>query len=187
MTTFFTSDTHFGHAGMITNGWRPFASPQEMDDTLIRNWNTLVGARDTVWHLGDFTLSGAEAAEQYLSRLNGRIHLIWGNHDRNSVRKLTRWESSQYATEIKLDGHRLTLCHYAMRVWNQCQRGSLMLFGHSHGNLEINSQSADVGVDAWPYQPITLPDILDRLRGETPFAAGDHHSVPAPAVEKVDG
>jgi calcineurin-like phosphoesterase family protein len=173
--TWFTADTHFGHANIIEHARRPFNSIQEMDDVLVKNWNTVVGRDDTVWHLGDFTLSGSDAAEHYRSRLNGRIHLIWGNHDRNSVRKLSCWASSQYATEINLDGHRLTLCHYAMLVWNQCHRGSLMLFGHSHGNLPINNQSADVGVDAWPYQPISLEDIIYRMTEATPFVAGDHH------------
>lgn len=175
--TFFTSDTHFGHAGLITHGYRPgFASPQAMDETLIANWNSVVSPRDVVWHLGDFTLAGAEPALAYRARLNGTIHLIWGNHDRNSVRNLGCWASSEYAREINLDGHRITLCHYAMRVWNNCRHGSLMLHGHSHGSLPGNSQSLDVGVDAWAFRPATLAEIISRLAALPAFKSEDHHS-----------
>lgn len=156
MKTFFTSDTHFGHANIIHHCSRPFATINEMDDVLIENWNAVVGPKDTVWHLGDFSMGGAEDAQRYRSCLNGRIHLIWGNHDRNSVRSLPIWASSQYATEIRLDGHDITLCHYAMRVWNRSHRGSLMLYGHSHGGLPGN----DVGVDVWNFRPVTLDQIL---------------------------
>lgn len=181
MATFFTADTHLGHAGLLKHGYRPFPSVEAMDEALIEAWNARVSPRDTVWHLGDFTLSGAEAAERYLSRLNGKLHLIWGNHDRNSVRRLPRWASSSYAQDMRLDGHKLTLCHYAFRVWDGCGRGALMLHGHSHNNLPASSQSLDVGVDAWGYRPVTLPEILERLATLPPYRAQDHH-----AAEKDD-
>lgn len=175
MTVFFTADTHFGHDGLIRHGYRTFPSVASMDEMLIANWNNRIMPRDTVWHLGDFTLAGAEAAAGYLSRLNGKIHLVWGNHDRNSVRRLPRWASSQYATEISVDGHKITLCHYAMRVWNHCHRGSLMLHGHSHGSLPGTSQSLDVGVDTWRFRPVTLDEVLERMRALPPYEAEDHH------------
>ena len=81
---------------------------------------------------------------------------MWGNHDPETVRNLPRWESSQFGTEIHLDGHRIVLCHYAMRVWNKAHNGSLMLYGHSHDSLPGNSQSLDVGVDCWGMQPVAL-------------------------------
>ena len=176
MATYFTSDTHFGHEALIRHCFRDFSNIQVMDADMIRQWNARVGRNDTVWHLGDFTLLDADYADFILRQLNGNIHLIWGNHDRNSVRRLDRWVSSDYAREISLDGYRITLCHYAMRVWNQCGRGALMLHGHSHGNLPANSQSLDVGVDAWGFQPVTLQEILTRLQEQPTYRAEDHHT-----------
>ena len=84
--TFFISDTHFGH----TNSWlkfkredgtplRPFTSTEEMDDTMVDNWNKKVGPKDRIYHLGDFCMRRKDL--QTFSRLNGRICLLLGNHD----------------------------------------------------------------------------------------------------------
>lgn len=175
MAVWFTSDTHFGHRSMVTQGWRPFALVEHMDEVLIDRWNAHVSRGDTVYHLGDFTLGGLEMAKHYRHRLNGKIHLIWGNHDRPGVRKAPFWSSSQYAAEIRVNGRRVVLCHYAMEVWNNCHHGSLMLHGHSHGNLLGNSQRLDVGVDAWDFAPVSMDRIEAALKLLPPFRAGDHH------------
>lgn len=75
--------------------------------------------------------------------------------------------------ELMLDGHHIVLCHYGMRLWNRSHWGSLSLFGHSHGRLPGNSQSLDVGVDAWDYRPVTLPEILERMQTLPPFVQED--------------
>jgi calcineurin-like phosphoesterase family protein len=54
MAVFFTSDTHFGHAGARALYCRPFGSVAEMDAAMVDRWNLRVGAEDEVWHLGDF-------------------------------------------------------------------------------------------------------------------------------------
>lgn len=37
--TFFTSDTHFGHANIINLCKRPFRDVNHMNDMLVENWN----------------------------------------------------------------------------------------------------------------------------------------------------
>lgn len=178
MTVFFTADTHFSHARIIELCRRPFATVEEMDETLVERWNERVGAHDTVYHLGDFTLKGADVAETFSSRLKGHIHLIYGNHDRASVRGFYRWEpSSGEAMTIRHQGCDITLCHYAMKVWNRSHHGALMLYGHSHGTLPGNSQSLDVGVDAWDFRPVTLDEILARMATLPKYASEDRHVV----------
>lgn len=82
MSTFLTSDQHFGHRNILTiDAGRPFASIEEHDETLIERWNAVVRPGDRVLHLGDFSLSVPEM-ERVVRRLNGDITLYAGNHDR---------------------------------------------------------------------------------------------------------
>lgn len=184
MTVFFTADTHFSHARIIELCKRPFSSVEEMDETMVTRWNERVKPEDTVYHLGDFTLKGADVAEKFTSRLNGTIHLIWGNHDRQVVRGMSRWDTSNPYMEIWAKPRNLTLCHYAMRVWNGSHHGALMLYGHSHGTLSGNSQSLDVGMDAWDFRPVTLDEILLRMATLPPYSSVDHHQVSGGLVQR---
>ena len=85
--TFFTSDTHFGHANIINLCNRPFKDVNHMNDMLVENWNSVVTDDDTVFHLGDFALGGSAVWSNVLSRLKGKIYLILGNHDRKNIRQ----------------------------------------------------------------------------------------------------
>jgi calcineurin-like phosphoesterase family protein len=71
----FTADHHFGHENIIKFCNRPFASAQEMDEAMIERWNSVVKPDDKVYHLGDFTLNNAAAADHYFKQLNGRIYV----------------------------------------------------------------------------------------------------------------
>lgn len=65
--TFFTSDTHFGHANIINLCNRPFKDVNHMNDMLVENWNSVVSDDDTVFHLGDFALGGSAVWSNVLS------------------------------------------------------------------------------------------------------------------------
>jgi calcineurin-like phosphoesterase family protein len=172
---FYTSDTHFGHSNIIKYCKRPYQTVEEMDEDMIRRWNSVVGRNDTVYHLGDFAFKNADAVSNYLRRLHGHIHLVWGNHDSNQTRKLPAWASSQPYLEIKDGTDFIVLSHYGHRVWNRSHHGSLMLYGHSHGTLPGNSQSLDVGADCWDLTPITLQQIKTRLQTLPNYTSEDRH------------
>lgn len=173
--TFFISDTHFGHANIIKYSNRPFANVDEMNNTLIHNWNSVVKPEDEVWHLGDFALGGG-TAEKYLSRLNGKIHLIVGNHENPALRIREKFASVDYYREIYVERQLIILCHYAFRVWNKSHHGSYNLFGHSHHTLpdDPNLLSLDMGVEGWNYTPASFYQVREKMKHKT-WRPVDHH------------
>lgn len=79
--TWFISDTHFGHKNILEyeKEHRPFSTVEEMNETIIERWNSVVKQKDTIYHLGDFAFGKKNI--EIASRLNGRKHLVMGNHD----------------------------------------------------------------------------------------------------------
>lgn len=160
MTTWFTSDTHFGHAGALGFMKRPFSSVAEMNATMIERWRDRVGPDDDVWHLGDFALTmPAQARADLLSGLPGRKHLVTGNNDDAATLALPGWASVQPYAEMTVDETRLVLCHYPFRTWNGMSKGAVNLHGHSHGRLAPLTRQMDVGVDVFDFRPVTLAEI----------------------------
>jgi calcineurin-like phosphoesterase family protein len=193
--TFFTADTHFGHANIIRYAHRPWidwdtdvveepdkvtgemiqrwVSPEiarkradEMDEVMIAKWNNVVKPNDLVYHLGDFCFGKTtQDFAKYFERLNGDIIFIKGNHDelawKNSAAFVEAYDSY---LEIEIRQQAITLCHYAMRVWNRSHYGSWHLYGHSHGTLPGDHMlSFDVGVDCHDFQPITFERVREIM------------------------
>jgi calcineurin-like phosphoesterase family protein len=172
------SDTHFGHAGIIKLCARPFADVNEMDETMRASWNAVVRPDDTVIHLGDFAYRYADdKLPKLFASLNGRKHLVRGNHDGKATQALP-WESQHDLWHVSVDSQNLVLCHYALRTWAKIRKGAIHLFGHSHGRLPGNVQSCDIGVDVLGWSPLrlgkikeylgTLPLMVDPEAGDNP-------------------
>lgn len=81
MKTWFTSDTHFGHANIIEYCKRPFKTLDRMNEVLIKNWNSRINPKDFVIFLGDFAFKDAMKVMDFLLQLNGNITFVKGNHD----------------------------------------------------------------------------------------------------------
>jgi len=166
---YFTSDHHFGHKNIITYSERPFESVEEMDEELITRWNSKVGKRDTVYHLGDVAMGATpERLREILDRLNGKIHLIKGNHEKGALSYPKRFEWIKDYHELSVPDEdapngrqKIIVFHYAMRVWRSSFRGTWHLYGHSHGSLSDNpkSRSFDVGVDCHNFYPLSYEEV----------------------------
>ena len=187
MNTFFTSDTHFNHqniAGKAVSQWgsgyRNFNSVEEMNETLIKNWNSKITANDVVYHLGDVAFATTELAAPILKRLNGIIFLCIGNHEKAALGPScrNRFAGVCDVRSVKVGEQRLWLSHYAHRVWDKSHHGVWHLYGHSHGTLpdDPSSNSFDIGVDCHNFFPLEFEEVKQVMSKKT-FAAKDHHGV----------
>ena len=173
--SFFSSDTHFGHAKIIQHSQRPFSSIQEMDQTLIQNWNARISQQDKIFFLGDFAWKSEDRAVEILNQLHGQKILIAGNHDEpfltksKYVRFRSAWELIVPRLDlVVLDDQNkqlIVLDHYAMRTWNKSHYGSWHLHGHSHGKLEEISGklSFDIGVDTHNFFPWSYAEVKEKM------------------------
>lgn len=93
--TFVVSDTHFGHRGVCQflredgTKLRPWDNPEDMDEALVENWNSVVSDGDRVYHLGDVAINRRCLAT--LGRLKGRKCLVKGNHDIFKLKDYTKY------------------------------------------------------------------------------------------------
>lgn len=179
MTTWFTSDLHLGHTNIIKYCNRPYANIDEMNNTLIANYNFLVRPKDEVFILGDLALVNKEKAIWFVSRLNGKKHLVYGNHDKPNRRTYEEsglFEWCKDVADISVDGIKVVLSHYPFLTWNKSGNGSYNLHGHCHGGLQPDNHSLrmDVGVDPNGYVPINFAAIQKVMSGKK-FKAIDHH------------
>ena len=152
-----------------------------MNETLISNWNKVVGKDDFLFHLGDFSAGGAAEWTSLLDRLNGRIFLVLGNHDMNNVDQgfMRRFEEVSMQMFISVGKQRIYLNHYPFLCYGGSYRGTLQLYGHLHTRSNPSGQDSsrinmmfptqyDVGIDNNGYTPISFEEvekiIKERMR-----------------------
>ena len=170
--TFFTSDTHFNHANIIRFCNRPFKDVNQMNEVLIENWNRVISPGDTVFHLGDFCLGGSLEWTNVLDRLNGKMHLILGNHDMKNIRQgyINRFENVVMQMHIEIGKRCIYLNHYPFLCFGGSYRDVWQLFGHVHTSPHNTGLDAprlkalfptqyDVGVDNNNFTPVSFEQV----------------------------
>ena len=176
----FTSDNHFGHKAILNfcRDSRHGNNPDEMNELIIAQWNSQVALADIVYCLGDFSFLSAQKTEGILKRLNGRIHLIQGNHDYFIDANTSKYfESISSYKEVTIDGILVVMSHYPFAEWNKGHYGSYHLYGHLH-NKKVNADPArrmDVGIDARPQKDMGLFSWEEIKEFLEPLAVLSHH------------
>lgn len=137
VSTWFTSDTHFGHKNILEyeKDARPFSSVEEMNEQLIINWNNAVRPQDIIYHLGDFAFGKHNI--DIAVRLNGRKRLILGNHD--------TYDNSLYLCHFErtfgcVFWKRCLLTHIPVHPSNLGARAFLNVHGHLHSNIIMSNE-----------------------------------------------
>lgn len=135
MSNFYIADLHFGHQNIIRFDNRPFDSVEEMNETLISNWNKKVKQGDTTYILGDFCWGKEPEWIEILDKLNGNKVLIRGNHDLKQMSKTLKDKFGfiKDRHEVCDCGKRLILSHYPELAYRSSYNPNVfMLHGHVH-------------------------------------------------------
>jgi calcineurin-like phosphoesterase family protein len=172
MTIWLTADLHIGHFNIIRYCNRPFKDLDQMHETIIGKWNQRVQNGDIVYLLGDLGFVNRSDLEisSFLSRVNGEIYLIRGNHDKGEK----NWYLKQGIREVHdhyLILENSLLSHYPMEhdIYDGKRTGKLkeMLstvylknhcnyhyYAHTHRPPAEGDGFMNVGVDLHDYYPV---------------------------------
>ena len=145
---YYISDTHFGHESIIGFDNRGFNSVEEMNQTIITNWNKTVTNADNVYILGDLIWSkDPDDWNRLLAKLKGKKYLILGNHDEemlkigktNSILSLVEHNFELITNQLEVyDGSvekYIIMSHYPILAYKKSYIPKYMMFhGHTHNN-----------------------------------------------------
>lgn len=161
------SDTHFGHENSLK--WldsegiklRPFDTIEELNNTIITNWNNVVNDGDHVYHLGDVVIQ-----KQYLElvkQLKGRKRLVKGNHDQQTIKEYLAVGFQEIYGVRVFPGLKVILSHIPLHP--EClKEGWINCHGHTHSNNLNDNRYINVSVEQINYTPVCLEDILNKIR-----------------------
>lgn len=165
---FFTADPHFNHANIIKYCDRPFKDVLEMDRELIKNFNSVVGDKDTLFVVGDFCLNRENRRNYYrdiLSKLNGIKILILGNHDplKPFAYVDLGFQSVHTMLELTLDSSVGSVILHHDPAISVINKNQLFFCGHIHNLFKLQKNVLNVGVDVWDYTPVSEKEVLEFL------------------------
>lgn len=180
MAIFVCSDWHFMHQKSFLYEPRGFKTVEEMNEAIIQRHNEVVGPNDEVFHLGDEIMSDIDRGIKCIKRLNGRIHLIRGNHSTDN--KLARIveecpnvvEYGKWSDVLQYKKWRFYLSHYPTICGNfddgdkPLKKRMINLCGHRH--VRNKFMDMDKGLiyhcelDCQKNMPIKIDKIIEDIQ-----------------------
>lgn len=167
---YYFGDAHLGHANVIKHDGRPFSNVDEMDKTLINNYNNIVNNNDDVYITGDLFYRNKYNAEDILKKLKGKKHLIIGNHDKHWLKNK---ELRKYFVEItdivtiKDEYSMVVISHYPLAEWDGYFRGYYHVYAHIHNNInetynfmKTKEKALNSGCMINGYKPVALKELI---------------------------
>ena len=170
---YFISDTHIGHCNIIKYCNRPFSCIEDMNQTIINNWNKVVPEDGIVFHLGDVTLKSPSSVVEIFKSLNGLKYLIKGNHDIKLHQYGSVFHEISEQKTIKIENEIIHLNHFPLLCFPE---NHINLFGHVHLSKTKNEGSDfercthltpnqyDIGCDFNDYTPISWNEVYEKIK-----------------------
>lgn len=165
------SDTHFNHTNILKYEpvSRPFKTIEEMNNTIISNWNSVISENDTVYVCGDMFMGPLDKIKEILDQLKGKIILVRGNHDTKG--RIDFFKENGIEVKdidyISYKGRFFILCHFPIaseefiNMVRQDNSEVILLYGHIHSKAPKGyvDGTYHVGMDTNNLTPISLEQI----------------------------
>lgn len=170
---YFSSDLHLNHNKPFIYEPRGFKNIYEMNNTIIKNFNSIITWEDDLYLLGDNFLGELESGISLFNQLPGKIHLIWGNHDTDNRKEIVSKcynvvETVGYAGIIKYNKYHFYISHFPTCTTNfddykkPLKQRTLCLSGHTHSKELFEPYgSYNVAVDAHNCFPVSIDEIIN--------------------------
>lgn len=177
MAIYITSDLHFGHQREFL--WKPrgFQSLEEMEEQIVLNWNNLINEEDDVYVLGDLMLNDNNHGLSLIGELNGKLHIVIGNHDTDSrielYKTLPNVVEIGYAYRLRYKKFRFFLTHYPTLTSNYDDGETLYnklvnLCGHTHTKDKFCDFNKGLiyhcELDCQDNRPISIEQIINDIK-----------------------
>lgn len=179
---FITSDQHWSHRNIIDYCNRPFTTTHEMNKFMIDKWNEVVSDEDDIIHVGDVFAGGSKREYEHIVRLlNGKKHLVRGNHDRWSDELWKNRFTFSTVQEFLVLG-KYFICHYPLSMHSKQKPHEIEMIellreayklsgceyvfhGHSHNSkvTDYPKNHYNVGVDNHGFYPIDFKEKVKQL------------------------
>lgn len=189
MSLYLISDTHLGHRNIIKYCDRPFNSLEEMNSTIISNWNEVVGYDDVVLFGGDLAMTKPEKAIEYARKLNGNMVILSGNHD-----DFDKWrtpypvlESEYFDYNYFGEKYEFYYTHWPPRYNSKTERkdsrvqphytkppewfDNWVIHGHTHNNdlknfpfINNEEKTINVSSEVINYTPLEINDLIKIIQ-----------------------
>jgi len=154
LNIYIIADTHFNHQNIIWFAHRPFKDVEDMNKTMIKNWNDTVNDDDLIIHLGDFVYGGIKKIKEIKNQLNGIMMLIKGNHDKMYRMRACNINTVKQFIVIK----NLFLTHEPAQAPN----GFVNVHGHTHTWNSWNGINACV--EQTNYKPVNIKEYYIKAK-----------------------
>lgn len=156
---FLISDTHFNHFNIIKYCNRPFETIEQMNNTIIENWNKTIKPDDKVFFLGDFGFGTIEHLKELCSKLNGNKEIILGNHDQS--KRPNQWRSIGFreAHKYPIIYRNFYILSHEPLFMNDTMP-YLNIHGHIHGECLDGKNHFNVSCEVLNYMPIDFEKLI---------------------------
>jgi len=165
------SDTHWLHDNIINQGGRP----EDHNERMVNNWNSVINKDDDVLHLGDLVYGifdkrtkmqcpdkTKELITPIIEQLKGNKYLIKGNHDKfsNSWYKDLGFTILDPYLSMEYRNQRVTFTHIPVVL---TYKNEINIHGHIHNSSfsGLTKRHANVSVEVVDYTPRLVTEILD--------------------------